>query len=45
MIGKKLRANAGFPIQSPGKTAGTVIAVVVLLLYVVGFVLASSLSL
>ncbi|MDZ7687520.1 MAG: hypothetical protein U5J64_02150 [Halobacteriales archaeon] len=45
MIGKNLRANAGYPIQSPGKIASAVIAIVVVLLYVVGFVIASSLSL
>jgi hypothetical protein len=43
MIGKKIRANASYPIQSPGKTALLVMAALILLLYVGGFVIASSL--
>ena len=43
MIGKNLRANASYPIQSPGKTAFLIITAIIVLLYVGGFVLASSL--
>jgi len=43
MIGKKLRANASYPIHSPTKVAYLVIAALVVLLYVGGFVIASSL--
>jgi hypothetical protein len=45
MIGKKLSANASYPIQSPTKVAYLVIALFVVLLYVFGTFLASSLSL
>jgi hypothetical protein len=45
MIGKNLRANASYPIQAPTKVAYLVLAVLVVALYVVGFVLSSSLSL
>jgi len=45
MIGKKLRANASYPTQSPTKVAYLIIALVVVLLYVLGTFIASSLSL
>ncbi len=44
MIGKNIRANASFPIQEPSKIAYLVIAAVIVLLYVVGAALASSVS-
>lgn len=44
MIGKKIRANADFPIQNPSKTAYLVVAAVIVLLYVVGAALAASVS-
>jgi len=44
MIGDTIRANADAPIQEPSKTAYLFLAVVVLLMYVVGSVLASSLA-
>jgi len=43
MIGKKIRANASYPIQSPGKVAFFIISALIVLLYVGGFVIASSL--
>jgi len=43
MIGKKIRANASYPIQSPGKIAFLIIASFIILLYIGGFVIASSL--
>ncbi len=43
MIGEKIRANASYPIQAPGKVAYLILAVLVVLLYVGGFAVASSL--
>jgi hypothetical protein len=44
MIGERIRANADAPLQEPSKTAYLFLAVVVLLMYVVGSVISSSLS-
>ena len=43
MIGKKIRANASYPKHAPGRVAYLVLAVLVVLLYVGGFAVASSL--
>jgi len=45
MIGKKIKANAGFPIDDPMKMAYAVIASFVVAFFVLGIYLASSLSL
>jgi hypothetical protein len=45
MIGEDLRANAEFPIQEPTKIAYLFLAVVVLLIWILGSVISSSLSL
>ena len=45
MIGENLRANADKPLQKPSKTAYLFLAAVVLLIWVVGSLISSSLSL
>jgi len=45
MIGDDISANADAPVREPGKTAYLFLAVVVLLVWVVGSLVSSSLSL
>jgi hypothetical protein len=45
MIGEDIRANAEFPIQEPTKIAYLFLGAVVLLVWVLGSVISSSLSL
>jgi hypothetical protein len=43
MIGDKISANASYPIRSPTTVAYLILAFLIVLLYVGGFVIASSL--